>query len=114
MNDCLKNQTLLSFDKNKELEITPAFEKEGPVASTSYKLAPESPDISPKNLRRSIEVPITIKVGEKARPIGTDLTHKGTGFPNWNFQPWKVGSIWLNPYGVHIQGSGKDEHNLST
>ncbi|MBW0536689.1 hypothetical protein O181_076404 [Austropuccinia psidii MF-1] len=48
------------------------------------------PRTSPKSLRRSRKVPRTIK----AKPIGTDLTHKGTGFPNWSLQPWTVSSIW--------------------
>ncbi|MBW0570814.1 hypothetical protein O181_110529 [Austropuccinia psidii MF-1] len=37
----LKNQSLLSVDQKKELEMTPALE-EGPVASTSSKTAPEA------------------------------------------------------------------------
>ncbi|MBW0531463.1 hypothetical protein O181_071178 [Austropuccinia psidii MF-1] len=37
----LKNQSLLSIDQKKELEMTPALETEGPVASTSSKPAPE-------------------------------------------------------------------------
>ncbi|MBW0534938.1 hypothetical protein O181_074653 [Austropuccinia psidii MF-1] len=41
MNNWLKNQSLLSIDQKKELETTPALEKEGPVVSTSSKQAPE-------------------------------------------------------------------------
>ncbi|MBW0575071.1 hypothetical protein O181_114786 [Austropuccinia psidii MF-1] len=41
INNWLKNQSLLSIDQKKELEMTPAFETEGPVASTSSKPAPE-------------------------------------------------------------------------
>ncbi|MBW0496513.1 hypothetical protein O181_036228 [Austropuccinia psidii MF-1] len=52
------------------------------------------PKTSPKDLRRSREVPRTIKASAKAKPIGTDLTHKGTGFPNWSLQPWTVCLIW--------------------
>ncbi|MBW0581892.1 hypothetical protein O181_121607 [Austropuccinia psidii MF-1] len=37
----LKNQSLLSIDQKKELEMTPALETEIPVASTSSKQAPE-------------------------------------------------------------------------
>ncbi|MBW0579942.1 hypothetical protein O181_119657 [Austropuccinia psidii MF-1] len=48
------------------------------------------PKTSPKDLRRNREVPRTIKAREKEKPIGTDLTHKGTGFPNWSLQPRKV------------------------
>ncbi|MBW0575300.1 hypothetical protein O181_115015 [Austropuccinia psidii MF-1] len=49
---------------------------------------------SQRDLRRSIEIPRTIKAGEKAKPIGTDLAHKGTGSPNWSLQPWTVYSTW--------------------
>ncbi|MBW0529024.1 hypothetical protein O181_068739 [Austropuccinia psidii MF-1] len=74
--------------------MTPALETEGPVASTSFKPAPEVSKTSPKDLRRSRKVPRTIKEREKANPIGTDLTHKGTGLPNWSLQPWTGSSIW--------------------
>ncbi|MBW0544569.1 hypothetical protein O181_084284 [Austropuccinia psidii MF-1] len=43
----LKNQSLLSVEQNKELEMTPALE-EGPVASTSSKPAPEASKEKPK------------------------------------------------------------------
>ncbi|MBW0521317.1 hypothetical protein O181_061032 [Austropuccinia psidii MF-1] len=33
----LKNQSILSIDQKKELEMTPALEKEGPVVSTSSR-----------------------------------------------------------------------------
>ncbi|MBW0541073.1 hypothetical protein O181_080788 [Austropuccinia psidii MF-1] len=33
----LKNQSLLSIEQKKELEMTPALETEGPVASTSSR-----------------------------------------------------------------------------
>ncbi|MBW0547806.1 hypothetical protein O181_087521 [Austropuccinia psidii MF-1] len=41
INNLLKNQSLLSIDQKKELEMTPALETEGPVASTSSKPGPE-------------------------------------------------------------------------
>ncbi|MBW0578017.1 hypothetical protein O181_117732 [Austropuccinia psidii MF-1] len=41
INNWLKNQSLLSFDQKKELEMTPALETEGPTASTSSNAAPE-------------------------------------------------------------------------
>ncbi|MBW0527547.1 hypothetical protein O181_067262 [Austropuccinia psidii MF-1] len=52
------------------------------------------PKASPNYLRRSRNIPRTIKAREKLNPIGTDLTHKGTGFPNWSLQLWTVSSIW--------------------
>ncbi|MBW0538610.1 hypothetical protein O181_078325 [Austropuccinia psidii MF-1] len=52
------------------------------------------PKTDPKDLRRSRKVPRTIKERAKEKPIGTDLTHKGTGSLNWSLQPWTVSSIW--------------------
>ncbi|MBW0567843.1 hypothetical protein O181_107558 [Austropuccinia psidii MF-1] len=51
---------------------------------------------STKDLRRNSEVPRTIKEKEKAKPIGTDLTHRVIGSPNWSLHPWTmtVSSIW--------------------
>ncbi|MBW0582813.1 hypothetical protein O181_122528 [Austropuccinia psidii MF-1] len=48
----LKNQSLLSIDQKKELEMTPTLETEAPVASTSSKLAPELSKDSPKGLQK--------------------------------------------------------------
>ncbi|MBW0584253.1 hypothetical protein O181_123968, partial [Austropuccinia psidii MF-1] len=44
----LKNQSLLSLDQKKELEMTPALKTEGPVVSTSSKPAPEVSKDKPK------------------------------------------------------------------
>ncbi|MBW0586010.1 hypothetical protein O181_125725 [Austropuccinia psidii MF-1] len=57
----LKNQSLLFIDQKKELKMTPALEKEGPVASTSSKTAPEMSKDKPRDVRRSRKVPRTIK-----------------------------------------------------
>ncbi|MBW0590784.1 hypothetical protein O181_130499 [Austropuccinia psidii MF-1] len=90
----LNNKSLLSIDQKKELEMTPDLEKEGPVASTSSKPAPKCTKTTPKDLRRSREVPKTIRPKEKEKKIGTDHTHKGTGSQNWNLQLWTGFSIW--------------------
>ncbi|MBW0530187.1 hypothetical protein O181_069902 [Austropuccinia psidii MF-1] len=50
-----------------------------------------------RDLRRSREVPRAIKERAKSKPIGTDLTRKGTGSPNWSLQKWIVFSIWPEP-----------------
>ncbi|MBW0569137.1 hypothetical protein O181_108852 [Austropuccinia psidii MF-1] len=52
------------------------------------------PKRSPKDLRRRRKVPRAISKRQKARKTGKDLTHKGTGSPNWSLQPWTVSSIW--------------------
>ncbi|MBW0501358.1 hypothetical protein O181_041073 [Austropuccinia psidii MF-1] len=43
MNNWLQNQSLLTIDQKKELEMIPDLEKEGPVASKISKKAPEQP-----------------------------------------------------------------------
>ncbi|MBW0574885.1 hypothetical protein O181_114600 [Austropuccinia psidii MF-1] len=68
-----------------------SFGDRGP--SGIYQLQ-KCPKTSPKDLKRSREVPIAIKAREKAKPIATDLTHRGTGSPNWSLQLWTVCSTW--------------------
>ncbi|MBW0482966.1 hypothetical protein O181_022681 [Austropuccinia psidii MF-1] len=52
------------------------------------------PKRSQNNLRRRRKVPRSIRERAKAKKISTDLTHKGTGSPNWSLLPWTVSSIW--------------------
>ncbi|MBW0569388.1 hypothetical protein O181_109103 [Austropuccinia psidii MF-1] len=52
----LKNQSILSIDQKKELEMTPALE-EGPVASTSSKRAPETSKEKPKGPQKKKKGP---------------------------------------------------------
>ncbi|MBW0566747.1 hypothetical protein O181_106462 [Austropuccinia psidii MF-1] len=70
INNWLKNQSLLSVDHEKELEMTPALE-EGPVASTSSKLAPEASKEKPKGPQKK-------KKGLKSHQ------GKGKGKENWH------------------------------
>ncbi|MBW0507089.1 hypothetical protein O181_046804 [Austropuccinia psidii MF-1] len=53
INNKLKNQSLLSIDQKKELEMTLAFEKDGPVESTSSKPAPEVSKDKPKRAQKN-------------------------------------------------------------
>ncbi|MBW0504174.1 hypothetical protein O181_043889 [Austropuccinia psidii MF-1] len=48
------------------------------------------PKTSPKDLRRSSDVPRTIKQRAKEKQTGKDLTHRGTGSPNWSLKQWTV------------------------
>ncbi|MBW0552679.1 hypothetical protein O181_092394 [Austropuccinia psidii MF-1] len=54
----------------------------------------KSPRTNPSDFRRSRKVPRNIRAKAKAKKIGTDLTHKGTGSPNWSLQLWTVSSMW--------------------
>ncbi|MBW0477600.1 hypothetical protein O181_017315 [Austropuccinia psidii MF-1] len=82
INNWLKNQSLSSIDQKKALEMTPALEKEGQVVSTSSKPAPEVSNNNPKGPQRKKRGPKNIKERAKPKPIGTDLTQRGTGSPN--------------------------------
>ncbi|MBW0579704.1 hypothetical protein O181_119419 [Austropuccinia psidii MF-1] len=88
--------------KDKEMVVEPKYFIHRPEEGTGnnssfgdrgpsgvYQLQ-KFPKTSPKDLRRSREFPRAIKARAKAKPIGTDLTHRGTGSPNWSLQPWKV------------------------
>ncbi|MBW0590879.1 hypothetical protein O181_130594 [Austropuccinia psidii MF-1] len=68
-----------------------SFGDRGP--SGIYQLQ-KRPKTSPKDLRRSREVPRAIKARAKAKAIGTDPTHRATGSPNWGVQLWTVCSTW--------------------
>ncbi|MBW0566009.1 hypothetical protein O181_105724 [Austropuccinia psidii MF-1] len=83
-----KNQSLLSIDQKKELEMTPALETEGPVVSISSKPAPEVSKDKHKRPQKKQKGP------KNHQGKGTDLTHKGTGFQNCSLWPWTVSSIW--------------------
>ncbi|MBW0565142.1 hypothetical protein O181_104857 [Austropuccinia psidii MF-1] len=53
------------------------------------------PKRNPKQLRERWKVPRAIRAREKAKKTGTELTHKGTGSPNWSLQPWP-GLLWIS------------------
>ncbi|MBW0563385.1 hypothetical protein O181_103100 [Austropuccinia psidii MF-1] len=67
----LKNQSLLSIDQKKELEMTPSLETEGPVASTSSKPAPEVSKAKPKRPKKKQRGP-------------KNHQGKGKGKANWH------------------------------
>ncbi|MBW0503740.1 hypothetical protein O181_043455 [Austropuccinia psidii MF-1] len=69
----------------------PSFGERRP--SGVYQLQ-KCPKTSPKDLRRSRKLARAIKARAKPKPIGTKLTQKGTGSPNWNDWQWTVFSIW--------------------
>ncbi|MBW0579738.1 hypothetical protein O181_119453 [Austropuccinia psidii MF-1] len=73
----LKNQSLLSIDQKKELEMTPALEKEAPVAATSSNPAPEVSKDKPKG-------PQKMQRGPK------NHQGKGKGKANWH-RPYPQG-----------------------
>ncbi|MBW0540958.1 hypothetical protein O181_080673 [Austropuccinia psidii MF-1] len=71
INNWLKNESLLSIDQKKELEVIPALEKEGPVAYTSSTPAAEVSKDKPKGLQKK-------QKGHK------NHQGKGKGKENWH------------------------------
>ncbi|MBW0578310.1 hypothetical protein O181_118025 [Austropuccinia psidii MF-1] len=53
MKNWLKNQIILSIDQEKELEMIPALEKEGPVISTISKPGTEASKDKPKGAHKN-------------------------------------------------------------
>ncbi|MBW0506508.1 hypothetical protein O181_046223 [Austropuccinia psidii MF-1] len=72
-----KNKILLSIDQKKELEMTLALEKKGPVASTSSKPAPEVSKDKPKRPQKKQKGP-------------KNHQGKGKGKANWH-RPYPQG-----------------------
>ncbi|MBW0592279.1 hypothetical protein O181_131994 [Austropuccinia psidii MF-1] len=68
----------------------------------------------PTDLRRRRKVPRTIRSRAKAKQIGTDLTHKCTGYPNLSLQSWTVSSIWPGLLRINRKRARKDKQGLST
>ncbi|MBW0564289.1 hypothetical protein O181_104004 [Austropuccinia psidii MF-1] len=60
----LKNKILLSIAQKKELEMTPALEKEGQWNLPAPNQLQKFPKTMPKDLRRSREVPRTPRKGK--------------------------------------------------
>ncbi|MBW0581381.1 hypothetical protein O181_121096 [Austropuccinia psidii MF-1] len=73
----LKNQTLLSIDQKKKLEMTAALETEGPVVSTSSKKDPEVSKDKPKGPHKKQKGP-------------NNHQGKGEGKANWH-RPYPQG-----------------------
>ncbi|MBW0568917.1 hypothetical protein O181_108632 [Austropuccinia psidii MF-1] len=90
----LKNQSLLFIGQKKELEMTPALQKEGPVASTSSKPAPEVSKNKPKGPQKKQKGPKKHQGKGKGKANRHRLTHRGAGSPNWSLQLWTMSSIW--------------------
>ncbi|MBW0561058.1 hypothetical protein O181_100773 [Austropuccinia psidii MF-1] len=78
----LKNQSLLSIDQKKELEMTPDLE-EGPVASTSSKPAPEKSKGNPKGLQKKKKGPKNHQGKVKGKENWHRPYPEGTVSPNW-------------------------------
>ncbi|MBW0579281.1 hypothetical protein O181_118996 [Austropuccinia psidii MF-1] len=90
----LNNQSLLSIDQKKELEMTPALEREALVGSTSSNPAPEVSKDKPKGPQKKKRVP----KNHQSKGRGKSNWHRpypqGYRIPKLGLKPWTVYSTW--------------------
>ncbi|MBW0529840.1 hypothetical protein O181_069555 [Austropuccinia psidii MF-1] len=90
--DWLNNQSLLSIDQKKEVEMTPALETEVPVASTSSKPAPEVSKDKPKGPHKKKKGPQSHQGEDKGKAIWHRPHPQGYRIPK--LEPSAVESVF--------------------
>ncbi|MBW0486524.1 hypothetical protein O181_026239 [Austropuccinia psidii MF-1] len=110
INNGLRNQSLLSIDQKKELEMTPALEKEGPVASTSSRSVQGQAQRTSEETERSQE-----PSGQRKRQskLEQTLPTRVQDPPIGTFSSEKCLQCSQNSYGCHSQEEGKYEQDSS-
>ncbi|MBW0593992.1 hypothetical protein O181_133707 [Austropuccinia psidii MF-1] len=106
----LKNQSILSLDRRKELEMTPALETEAPMASTSSRSVQGQAQRTSEEAERSQE---PSKQGQRQSQLEQTLRTR--------VQDPQIGALSRGQCiqhgqdfdGIHSQRSGKDEQNFS-
>ncbi|MBW0572845.1 hypothetical protein O181_112560 [Austropuccinia psidii MF-1] len=100
----LKNQSLLSIDQKKELEMTPALETEAPVASTSSISVQGQAQRTSEEAERSQE---PSKQGQRQSQLAQTLP---TRVKDPQIGAFRHGQDF---YGINSQRAGKYEQNVS-
>ncbi|MBW0582677.1 hypothetical protein O181_122392 [Austropuccinia psidii MF-1] len=103
----LKTKSLLSIDQKRELEMTEALEKEGPVASTSSRSVQRQAQRASEEGERSQEPSRQSQLEKTLRTRVQD--HQIGAFSHAQYPQYGQDS-----YGINSQGAGKDEQTLST
>ncbi|MBW0528550.1 hypothetical protein O181_068265 [Austropuccinia psidii MF-1] len=107
----LNNQSLLSIDQKKELEMTPALEKEILVVSTSSKNFQRQAQRTSEEAERLQGQSGKGKSKRKlAQPLTTRVQYPQIG----TFSHGQCFQYGQNSYGIHSQRRGKDEQEFST
>ncbi|MBW0548431.1 hypothetical protein O181_088146 [Austropuccinia psidii MF-1] len=105
----LSNQSLLSIDQQKELEMTPALEAEGPVASNSSKPAPEVSKGQAQNTSQEAErSQEPSRQGKRQSQLAQTLPARVQDSQIGTFSSGQCLQYGQKPYGIHNQRSGKD------
>ncbi|MBW0507619.1 hypothetical protein O181_047334 [Austropuccinia psidii MF-1] len=110
MNPWLKNQSLLSVDQKKELELTPDIE-EGPVASTSSRSIQRESQRTSEEKERSQEPSAQ---GQRQSQLAQTLPTRVLDPQSRAFSCGKCLQYGWDSYGIHCQRAGKDEQDFST
>ncbi|MBW0569042.1 hypothetical protein O181_108757 [Austropuccinia psidii MF-1] len=104
-----KNQSLLSVDQKKELEITPALE-EGPVVSTSSRSIQREAQRTSEEEERSQE---QSGQGKRQSKLAHTLPRRVQDPKIGAFSHGQCLQYGQNSYGIHSQRAGKDEQDFS-
>ncbi|MBW0572190.1 hypothetical protein O181_111905, partial [Austropuccinia psidii MF-1] len=107
----LKNQSLLSIDQKKELEMTPALETEAPVASTSSRSVQRQAQRTSEEAERSQE---PSRQGQRQSQLAQTLPTRVQDPQIGAFSRGQCVQHGQNSHGIHSQGAGKDEQDFST
>ncbi|MBW0537310.1 hypothetical protein O181_077025 [Austropuccinia psidii MF-1] len=106
----LKNQSLSSIDQKKELEMTPALEIEVPVESTSSRNVQGQSQETSEEAERSQE---PSRQGQRQSQLAQILPTRVQDPQIGGFSREQCIQNGQNLDGIHSQGAGKDEQNLS-
>ncbi|MBW0574647.1 hypothetical protein O181_114362 [Austropuccinia psidii MF-1] len=107
----LKNQSLLSIDQQKELEMTPALQTEGPVAFTSPRSVQRQAQRTAEEKERSQE---SSRQGQRQSKLAQTLPTRVQDSQAIPFSCGQCVQYGQNSDGIQSQGTGKDEQNFST
>ncbi|MBW0561309.1 hypothetical protein O181_101024 [Austropuccinia psidii MF-1] len=110
MKNWLKNQSLLSLDQKKELEMTSALE-EGPVAFTSSRNIQREAQRTSEEEERSQE---PSGKGQRQIKLAQTLPTRVQDPRIGAFSCGQCLQYGQDSYGIHIPRAGKDEQDLST
>ncbi|MBW0582810.1 hypothetical protein O181_122525 [Austropuccinia psidii MF-1] len=105
----LKNQSLLSIDQKKKLEMTPDLEKEGPVASTSSRRFQGQTQQTSEEAERS-QGPSEKRQRQRksAHTLPTSVQDPQIAA----FSHGQCLQYGQNSHGIHSKRAGKDEKDL--
>ncbi|MBW0471348.1 hypothetical protein O181_011063 [Austropuccinia psidii MF-1] len=110
INNWLKKQSLLSIEKKKELEMTPALEKEGPVMPTSGRSVQGQAQRTSEETERSQE---KSRKGKRKSQLAQTSQKRVQGSQIGTFSCGKSIQYGKKTSETHSQGAGKGEKELS-